>query len=137
MAANTPKTTQPTSNNNKNSLYNKYSRYVAGGVTERADGRLEWWERANFPRDSSDIVYAVENFYEQRLDLISYVFYQEPRYWWVLAQYNNIVDPFTEVWAGRVLLIPTPDRLPLLLATKKGGVDSTREAVTVISPIIT
>jgi len=135
--ANTVKTKTPTSNNNTNSLYNRYSRYVAGGVTERGNDMLEWWERSNFPRDDSDIVYAVENFYEQRLDLIASVFYQEPRYWWFLAQYNNILDPFTEIVAGRLLLIPTQERLTLLLGTKKGGEDSTREAVTVIAPIIT
>lgn len=132
----TVKTKTPTSNNNKNSLYNRYSRYVAGGTTERANDRLEWWERNIFPRDDSDIVYAVENFYEQRLDLIASVFYNEPRYWWFLAQYNNILDPFTEITAGRFLLIPTPERLALMLGTKKGGVDSTREPVEVISPII-
>lgn len=133
----TVKTKNPTSNNNTNSLYNKYSRYVAGGVTERANDMIEWWERFNFPRDPSDIVYTVENFYSQRLDLISSVFYQEPRYWWFIAQYNNILDPFTEVTAGRVLLIPTPSRLTLMLGNKQGGIDSTREAVNVISPIIT
>jgi len=135
--AGTVKTTKPTSNNNKNSLYNRYSRYVAGGSTEHANDMLEWWERANFQRDDSDIVYAVENFYAQRLDLIASVFYNEPRYWWFLAQYNSILDPFTEITPGRILLIPTADRLSLLLGSAKGGVASTREAVTVISPIIT
>lgn len=131
------KTSTPTSNNNTNSLYNKYSRYVAGGTTERANSRLEWWERSNFQRDPSDIVYTVENFYEGRLDYIAHVFYSEPRYWWVIAMYNNIIDPSSEVTPGRVLLIPSPDRLPLLLGSAKGGVESTREAVSVIAPIIT
>lgn len=124
------------SNNNTNSLQNRYSRYVAGGATETADGFIEWWERFNFPKDSSDRVYIVENFCENRLDLIASVFYKESRYAWFLAQYNNILDPFSEVTAGRVLLIPTADRVALLLGSKKGGYASKRAPISVISPII-
>lgn len=124
--------TQP----NSNSLFNKYSRYVGGGVAETANGFIEWWERTEFEQDPSDIVYTVENFYEGRLDLISSVFYNEPRWWWVLAQYNNILNPFSEVVAGRVLLIPSKSRLPLMIANRKGGVPSTKQPVTTISPII-
>jgi hypothetical protein len=125
------------SNNNVDSLQNKNSRYVAGGLTETANGFIEWWERANFKRDESDIIYVVENFYENRLDLISAVFYGQSRYWWLLAQYNNILDPFSEVEAGRVLFIPTPDRVQMMTDTRKGGVPSTRIPIKLISPIIT
>lgn len=123
--------------NNKNSLFNKYSRYVGGGVTERANSKIEWWERMTFQKDDSDTVYTVENFYEGRLDLISSVFYNEPRYWWVLAQYNNILDPFSETTAGRILLIPAKDRLPLMLMSRQGGIESTKQKIETISPIIT
>jgi hypothetical protein len=121
---------------NANSLFNKYSRYVAGGTTETADGKIEWWDKTIFDSDNSDIAYAVENFYEGRLDLIANVFYNESRYWWVIAQYNNILDPFNETTAGRILLIPTKERLPRLLGTKMGGVDSTRQPVNTISPVV-
>lgn len=125
------------SNNNIDSLQNKNSRYVAGGLTETANGFIEWWERANFKRDEGDIIYVVENFYENRLDLISAVFYGQSRYWWLIAQYNNILDPFSEVEAGRVLFIPTPDRAQMMTDTRKGGVPSTRIPIKLISPIIT
>ena len=119
-----------------NSLFNKYSRYVAGGVTETANGFIEWWERSNFEQDESDIIYTVENFYEGRLDLISAVFYNEPRWWWVIAQYNNILDPFSEIVAGRILLIPAKSRLPLMLSNKQGGVASQKQPINTISPIV-
>jgi hypothetical protein len=122
--------------NNSNSLFNKYSRYVGGGETETANGFIEWWERSLFEQDPSDIVYTVENFYEGRLDLISSVFYNEPRWWWVLAQYNNILNPFSEVVAGRILLIPSKSRLPLMLNNRKGGIPSKKQPVNTISPII-
>ena len=129
-------TSSSSTNNETNSLYNKYSRYVGGGTTETANGFIEWWERGIMPRDSSDIVYVVENFYTGRPDLIANVFYNEPLYAWVICQYNNIIDPFGEIVAGRILLIPTIARLPLILLTKQGGVNSTREAVNLIQPII-
>ncbi len=121
---------------NANSLYNKYSRYVAGGVTEAANNRLEWWERSQLPQSESDIVYVVENFYEGRLDLISAVFYDEPRWWWLIAQYNNIIDPAAEITAGRILYIPAKERLPLMISKKQGGVESTKEPIETISPVV-
>ena len=122
--------------NNSNSLYNKYSRYVAGGTSEEANGKIEWWERTIFQSDPTDIIYAVENFYENRLDLIASVFYNEPRYWWIIAQYNNVIDPFSEITAGRVLRIPAKDRLSLMLSTRQGGTRSVKQPINTISPII-
>lgn len=132
----TVKTNTPISNNETNTLYNKYSRYIAGGTTEVANGMVEWWERGVFQRDPSDIVYTVENYYTGRPDLIAAVFYNEPRYAWFICQYNSIIDPFGEILPGRILLIPTAERLPLMLSTKQGGVNSTREAINLISPVI-
>jgi hypothetical protein len=121
---------------NSNSLYNKFSRYVGGGITETSGDFLEWWERAEFEQDESDIVYPVENFYEGRLDLIASVFYNEPRLWWFIAQYNNILNPAEEITAGRILLIPTKSRIALMINSRHGGVQSTRAPVNTISQII-
>jgi hypothetical protein len=121
---------------NQNSLFNKYSRYVGGGTSEVLGTRLDWWERSIFDRDNSDATYVVENAYEGRLDLIAAIFYNEPRYWWVLAQYNNILDPFYEIKPGRILMIPSKERLPLMLLSRQGGVDSQKQPVETISPII-
>lgn len=118
------------------SLSLKSSRYVAGGISERASGKIEWWERTIFPQDSTDTHYVIENFYAGRLDLIANAFYKEPRYWWVIAQINNILDPITETVPGRTLIIPSPERLNAMLNKKMGGVDSKRIPVTEISPIV-
>jgi hypothetical protein len=99
------------------SLSNKYSRYVHGGSTETNSIGLGWWERKIIPKDETDIVYHVENKYEHRLDLISAIFYGESRYWWVIAQYNNVLDPHGEIVAGRILLIPTKTRLTTNILT--------------------
>lgn len=122
---------------NSNSVFNKLSRYVGGGATEVADGKLEWWERVIFSTDSSDTEYTVDTFYEGRPDLIAASFYGEPRYWWVITQYNNIIDPIGEIVPGRVLRIPSKDRLELMVNTKQGGYASTKQSVNTITPVIT
>lgn len=119
-----------------NSVFNKFSRYVGGGQTEVANNRLEWHERDTFVPDSSDVAYTVENFYEGRLDLISAAFYDEPRFWWLIAQYNRIIDPIGEVKAGTILQIPSKDRLQIMLNTKQGGYESSKQPVNTISPVI-
>lgn len=121
---------------NQNSLFLNTSRYVQGGVTETQNSRLEWWERSVFSRDATDRIYIVENIYEGRLDNISAVFYGEPRYWWVIAQMNNILDPASEIIAGRALIIPTKERLHLMLTGRQGGAASTRTEIPSIPPVV-
>lgn len=123
--------------NNTNSTQVTRGRYVGGGTTETNNGFLEWWERYSFAKDASDIVYTVENAYENRLDLISSMFYNDTGLAWLIAQYNNIIDPMTEVTAGRLLLIPQKDRVSFMLGNRKGGIASTRQPISTISPIIT
>ena len=53
---------------------------------------------------------------ENRLDIIAYKYYGSPRYWWVIALANYIIDPF-DIPAGSVLRIP-----PLLSLYKSGGI---------------
>jgi len=93
------------------SLDNKYSRYVQGGTTSSNAIGLDWWERRILPKDDSDLIYYVENAYEHRIDLISEAFYGDGRYWWVIAQFNDLIDPYSEVVAGRLLVLPTQSRL--------------------------
>jgi len=121
---------------NSNSLYNRFSRYVHGGVTETAGNRLEWHERLVIPPDETDISYIVENIYDRRPDMLASVFYNEPRYWLVIAQRNNILDPFSEMTAGTILNIPTKERLMTLLTGRTGGIDSTRATTPIIPPIV-
>lgn len=121
---------------NANSLQNRTSRYVHGGRTEIGNDRLEWWDKFNFPADSSDSTYIVENFYSGRPDLIASVFYDDPLLWWVIAQYNNILDPIAEMVTGRVLLIPTKSRLDQFLVGKTGGYPSTREEIKTLKQLI-
>lgn len=121
-----------------NSTLVQDSRYVVGGQTEVNATALEWWERAVFTLDESDIIYVVEKSAEGRLDNIAKTFLDDSSYWWVIAQYNAILDPFTEIAEGRILRIPTPARLQSMLsAGRLGGFVSTREVpLTNVTPIV-
>jgi hypothetical protein len=120
-----------------NSTLLKNSRYVAGGITEVNSTALEWWERAQFQGSDTDGSYVVEAKFVGRLDLIAMQFLGDSRLWWVLAQYNAILDPFNEIVTGRVLRVPTTSRVQTMLSGKLGGVKSTREVpLTNISPIV-
>jgi hypothetical protein len=50
--------------------------------------------------------YVVTAITEARLDLISYKFYNSFDYGWLIAEHNDILDPFSEVTVGKVLQIP-------------------------------
>lgn len=115
----------------------KISRYVNGGTTEVSPGRLEWWERRLFPQSASDDIYVVQAVFAGRLDLIANTFFEDPRLWWIIAQYNNILDPLTEVVVGTELFIPKKSRLYTdFLNGKVGGVATTRTLKQTVNPVI-
>lgn len=120
-----------------NSVNLKKSRYVNGGTTEVTNFSLEWWERSYFQSDDSDLTYVVENAVAGRLDLIANAFYDEPRLWWIIAQYNNILDISEEVIPGRILQIPSKERvMTSFINGPLGGVKSQREPLQIITPVI-
>ena len=53
-----------------------------------------------------DVTFIVNGRYVNRIDLISMKFYQTPKYWWVLARYNDLSNPF-RVSNNTILKIPS------------------------------
>lgn len=119
-----------------NSINVRKSRYVSGGVTEVGEVGLEWWDRSTFANDASDTEYVVEAKFAGRIDQLSAIFLGDSRYWWLLAMYNNILDPIAEIVTGAVIYIPSPTRVQSILSGKAGGVPSTREIPTTVLPIV-
>jgi nucleoid-associated protein YgaU len=121
----------------KNSVNVQNSRYVSGGETEVNSTRLEWWERIQFEVDPSDMRYTVDIKTEGRLDLIAAAFLGDSHLWWLIAQYNAILDPFSEITIGRVLRIPSKDRAGMLMNGRVGGFKSARTIpLSNITPIV-
>ena len=40
------------------------------------------------------------------LDSLSMQFYGSPTYWWIIADFNRIIDPMIKLYAGDTLKIP-------------------------------
>ena len=100
---------------NKNSVLQKKTRYVSGGETEVNIRSLEWWERKVFKPSQDDLRYVVEKHLEFKLPSIATMFLNDPKLWWIIAQYNNILDPVTEIYEGRVLLIPSKENFKVII----------------------
>ena len=120
----------------KNSVLIKRSRYVGGGVTEVNARALEWWDRSVLQTSEDDGAYVVERRFIGRLDLIAAYTLGDARSWWIIAMLNNILDPYSEIYEGRVLYVPTKERAQRLMEGQIGGVPSTREVPPSILPIV-
>ena len=59
----------------------------------------------------SDIYHTVKVQEEGRLDLIAQQYYKNPLMWWVIAQANNVYDPFEGIPAGTLIRIPAVESL--------------------------
>lgn len=110
-----------------NSVYEKMGRYVNGGKTETTKSTLGWWERKKIPEDTTDMTYTLEKVYENRPEKLAGVLYGDTRLWWLILQFNNILDIQEEFVEGKQLRLPTKDRVYSdLLSGKTGGIPSTR-----------
>ena len=112
------------------------SRYSSGGTTEVGALGLEWWDRTVMETDDSDILLVIDVTRVNRLDLIAKEYLGNTALWWLLAQYNAILDPSTEIVIGRVIRIPQKSRLQQLMSGKTGGVASQREFEPQIGPLV-
>ena len=104
-----------------NSTEQQYSRYVQGGLTDRYNNRLGWWERREIEQRNNDAVAIVQPWEAGRPDLIAYRSFGKARFAWVILQYNNIVDINTEIVPGAELRIPNDLRLFADIMTRSTG----------------
>lgn len=99
--------------------YKNASRYKnLRTIQNEDDGKIfhESWFQKVIDHSSDDTYHTVTSDEKNRLDKIANYYYGTPRYWWVIAIANYILDPF-DVEIGSVLRIP-----PLISLYNKGGV---------------
>ena len=89
-------------------LYKNANRYQGLRRIQKEDtGNIvhETWVQKFIDESNQDsfVTVTIEN--ENRLDIISYQYYETPRFWWVIALANNIIDPF-DIPIGTTLRIP-------------------------------
>lgn len=92
----------------------KLSRYrrLKRCIDEDGYSYIESQNKMVLRESSADTLYVVEPGNENRLDLISYKFYNTPWLWWAIATINHIDNPFF-VESGVVLRIPPLSNIPV------------------------
>lgn len=81
------------------------NRYVA--TKTKNDGTFETTKYPNFPKSSTDLYIISRD--QDRLDMLANEFYEDPRYWWVIAQANpGLGKGSFDVAPGIQLRIPHP-----------------------------
>lgn len=89
--------------------YQNLSRYKNIRRIKNSDNRFvhETYNDYEIVEYDDEKVYTVTNKTENRLDIISLMYYKTPQYWWIIAIANNIIDPLAEIKEGTRLRIPS------------------------------
>jgi len=101
---------------NKIALPNN-SRYGQTNLYQDTAGTMFFglWQPLGLPEDNTDVFYTVRMGDAGRLDLVAYDYYNDPSLWWVIADFNNIVNQF-DLKVGDMLRIPAKKRVMAALS---------------------
>lgn len=94
----------------KNACRYKNLRTIQDDITKNI--HHESWNQVGIVKSREDTYYTVTNADENRLDIIANRFYGTPRFWWIIALANYIMDPFY-IPVGTTLRIPPKQSLYL------------------------
>lgn len=86
--------------------YNYISRYeITPYYFHSLDNKYVYGTTYPMSKDISYLIHKVQK--NDTFDSLSLKYYTTPLYYWVIMDYNNIQDPFTELQEGQELYIPT------------------------------
>ena len=60
----------------------------------------------------TDFFHVVTDIDSKRIDLIAWKYYRDVNLWWVIAEFNNIINPL-EIPVGTTLRIPSYERIQM------------------------
>lgn len=69
------------------------------------DNKYIYGTTAHIKKDLPFVLHRVKQ--RDTFDTLSLKYYGNPTYYWVICDFNNIQDPFTELKVGQSLKIPT------------------------------
>lgn len=92
-----------------NETYRQYSNLSRYTLVPIFYNKMDKVYQPGFPMQlSREIVHINHIVYPgDTLDSLSLYYYGNPTYYWVIADYNNILDPFEPLTVGEKLQIPT------------------------------
>ena len=86
--------------------YNYISRYASSPVYYHTeDHKYVVGTTKRLSKDNTYVLHTVKR--NDTFDSISFTYYNSPLYYWVIMDFNDILDPFTELTPGSTLRIPT------------------------------
>lgn len=94
------------------------SRYVQGGLSEKRNNRIGWWDRYPLPRSADDIALTITPTYNRRPELLAYDVYGKTSLGWLVLSYNNISDINEEFVTGAQIVLPSVRRVVTEILTK-------------------
>lgn len=98
----------------KNKSKNSSDRYKECPVLEdieTGDVLLATREQVEIPNHPNDIYHRIKSHEVTRLDILAHEYYKNPLLWWIIAQANDIYDPFISLEPGTILRIPAIESL--------------------------
>jgi len=69
------------------------------------------WKRPDWDDDTDFTTYQLRNSDIGRFDILAEIFYGDRSLFWVLLDFNQIVDPFNDVYVGQKIKVLTLERL--------------------------
>lgn len=103
---------------NKDSSKKTYTRMSSGGEVETIGNLLGWWEKRSLPRDhSTDFTIILGETLHKRPHLVAHKYFGDSRLFWLVLQYNNIVDIEEEFVKGAEIILPTKNRALTVLVS--------------------
>ena len=93
--------------------FKPYNRYTNGIITTDRSGNnfLVLRQPLKLEVDNTDVLVTLNQNLITRPDLISYKAYGTTDFWWVIMEYNNIIDPLLDLKIGMILKIPELNRV--------------------------
>lgn len=78
-------------------------------ILRRPENRRElglWVSDSSLGNRTSMTLHQITDFDIGRLDMVSYLYYGTPDYWWVLADANDYINPLLDMRVGEYLAVP-------------------------------
>lgn len=63
-------------------------------------------EIKRIPERPTDLYHRVKSHEKTRLDILAHTYYKNPLLWWVIAQANDIYNPFLTLDPGTLIRVP-------------------------------
>lgn len=98
----------------RNPSRDRYDRYRECKLLEDIDTGellLSTREISEIPSRSSDTYHRIQSNETTRLDILAHLYYRNPLLWWIIAQANDISDPFEPLEIGTLIRIPSLESL--------------------------